>query len=89
MKSINKKIAVGTVAASLVLGSGAVGLLHTTVFANTVEKELADNTEQQDQAAADDANDQEQEVADDAATKQDQADGEHNEQDNETNDDEE
>ncbi|WP_261301457.1 hypothetical protein [Paenibacillus andongensis] len=78
MKSISKKIIVGTVAASLVLGSGVVGLLHTTAFANTVGKELEDNTEQQDQ---------DQEVADDAVTKQEQADGEQDEQDNETNDD--
>lgn len=87
MKSISKKIIVGTVAASLVLGSGVVGQLHTTAFANTVgtlspqmttnqasnnekDKEVADNTEQQDQdqdqEVADDANGQDQEVADDA-----------------------
>ncbi|MCY9697534.1 PepSY domain-containing protein [Paenibacillus alginolyticus] len=73
MKSISKKIIVGTVAASLVLGSGVVGLLHSTAFANTVGTSTplmtpsqVTNTEN-DKEVAGSAEQQDQEVADDAA----------------------
>jgi uncharacterized membrane protein YkoI len=73
MKSISKKIIVGTVAASLVLGSGVVGLLHSTAFANTVGTSTPQMTPSQvtntenDKEVADSAEqqDQDQEVADD------------------------
>ncbi|KRF43843.1 hypothetical protein [Paenibacillus sp. Soil787] len=74
MKLISKKIIVGTAAASLVLGSGVVGLLHTTAFANTVgtlspqmmTNQVSNNEKDKEAADNTEQQDQDQEVAEDA-----------------------
>lgn len=58
MKSMNKKIVVGAVAASLVLGAGLVGKLHNQAFAAVTGNSAANTTSaiaDNDQETADDA----------------------------------